>query len=55
MTWKLTGLTGPTVYPTATNREEPYCTGLFKSDGTQWVTVAPYSCSSKTYPFKPAK
>ena len=55
MTWQLKGLTGPTVYPTATNREEPYCTGLFKSDGTQWVTVAPYSCSSKTYPFKAAK
>jgi hypothetical protein len=52
-TWEMKGFTGPVVYPIASNRQEPYCTSLFLSDGTQWNTVADYSCSAKTYPFKP--
>jgi ABC-type branched-subunit amino acid transport system substrate-binding protein len=48
-TWQLKGLTGPIVFPVATNVQEPYCTSLFESDGTTWNTVEPYSCSTKTY------
>jgi len=48
-TWQLKGLTGPVVFPVATNAQEPYCTSLFESDGTTWNTVEPYSCSTKTF------
>jgi hypothetical protein len=51
-TWQMKGFTGPVVYPIATNRQSPYCTSVYLSDGTQWNTVVPYSCSAKTYPFK---
>ena len=51
-TWRLKGLTGPVVFPVATNVQEPYCTSLFESDGTTWNTVEPYSCSTKTYSTK---
>ena len=54
-TWGLKGLTGPVVFPVATNVQEPYCTSLFESDGTTWNTVEPYSCSTKTYPVKSGK
>ncbi len=54
-TWQLKGLTGPVVFPVATNVQEPYCTSLFESDGTTWNTAEPYSCSTKTYPVKGAK
>jgi ABC-type branched-subunit amino acid transport system substrate-binding protein len=51
-TWQMKGFTGPVVYPTATNRQSPYCTALFQSDGTQWSTIEDYGCSTKTFPFK---
>jgi ABC-type branched-subunit amino acid transport system substrate-binding protein len=51
-TWQMKGFTGPVVYPVASNRQTPYCTSLFLSDGTSWNTVEDYSCSAKTYPFK---
>ena len=54
-TWQMKGLTGPIVFPVATNVQEPYCTSLFESDGTTWNTVEPYSCSTKTYPDKGTK
>jgi ABC-type branched-subunit amino acid transport system substrate-binding protein len=54
-TWQLKGLTGPIVFPIATNVQEPYCTSLFESDGTTWNTAEPYSCSTKTYPVKGTK
>jgi ABC-type branched-subunit amino acid transport system substrate-binding protein len=50
--WEMKGFSGPVVYPVATNRQQPYCTSLARSDGTKWVTVGEYSCSTKTYPFK---
>ena len=52
-TWQMKDFTGPTVYPVASNRQSPYCTSLYLSDGTSWNTVEPYSCSPKTFPFKP--
>ena len=51
-TWQMKGFTGPVVYPVATNRQSPYCTSLYVSDGTTWNPVAPYTCSAKRYPFK---
>jgi ABC-type branched-subunit amino acid transport system substrate-binding protein len=50
MTWEMKGFVGPTVYPIGSNRQIPYCTSIVESDGTQWTTVEPYSCSNKTYP-----
>ena len=50
--WPGMHFTGPVVYPVATNRQSPYCTSLYVSDGTTWNPVAPYTCSAKTYPFK---
>jgi hypothetical protein len=55
-TWQMKDFTGPIAYPIASNYQggptTGYCTGLFKSDGTQWNTVVDYSCSKTTYPFK---
>jgi ABC-type branched-subunit amino acid transport system substrate-binding protein len=55
-TWEMKGFTGPIAYPVASNYQggpkTGYCTGLFKSDGTEWNTVVDYACSKKTYPFK---
>jgi ABC-type branched-subunit amino acid transport system substrate-binding protein len=53
-TWQLKGVSGPTVYPVASNRQSPYCTSLFESDGTQWNTVEDYSCSTQTYKYNGA-
>jgi ABC-type branched-subunit amino acid transport system substrate-binding protein len=53
MTWEMKGFTGPTIYPVATNRQDPYCVGIAESDGTVWNTVVERSCSKKT--FQPPK
>jgi ABC-type branched-subunit amino acid transport system substrate-binding protein len=46
-TWEIKGLAGPTTYPQSTVFGYPACFSVFLSDGTQWNTVAPYTCSTK--------
>jgi ABC-type branched-subunit amino acid transport system substrate-binding protein len=48
-TFELKGVKGPIQYPKATVMVYPACFSNFKSDGTKWQTVVPYSCSTKTY------
>jgi ABC-type branched-subunit amino acid transport system substrate-binding protein len=52
MTWEVKGLGGPIKYPESTINPTPSCYAILKDDGTQWVEVEPYSCSSKTFPVK---
>jgi ABC-type branched-subunit amino acid transport system substrate-binding protein len=54
-TWQMKDFIGPIVYPTAFNRQLPYCTALGESDGTTWNVVEEFSCSNKTYPYKEPK
>jgi len=49
-TWEIKGFAGPTKYPDAVKHPSPTCGALTVSDGTTWKTVAPYSCSDKTWP-----
>jgi ABC-type branched-subunit amino acid transport system substrate-binding protein len=48
-TWEVKGLAGPTTFPASTVTPTPLCRSVVKSDGTKWVTVEPYSCTTKTY------
>ena len=48
MTYGIDGVVGPTKYPRATV-VSPSCTSFMVDDGTQWKTVTPFTCSSKTY------
>jgi ABC-type branched-subunit amino acid transport system substrate-binding protein len=50
MTWELRGVQGPIQYPTSTVDQFPACFSNYLSNGTQWTTAVPYSCSTKTYP-----
>ena len=52
MTWELKGLAGPTKYPASTVAPTPLCREIVKSDGTQWVTVVPFSCNTTSYKLK---
>jgi hypothetical protein len=49
MTWRMPGVAGPTRYPRSTVYGFPTCRSLLESTGTEWVTVAPFACSTKTY------
>ena len=48
MTFKLEGLVGPTTYPAATVKS-PGCSSLMIDDGTQWKTITPFTCSSRSF------
>ena len=50
MTWEIKGLAGPTRYPESTAIPTPYCVGYTISTGTEWKTVAPFTCSERTFP-----
>jgi ABC-type branched-subunit amino acid transport system substrate-binding protein len=52
MTWDVEGLGGPTKYPASTIVATPQCYTLLQSTGTEWKTVAPYECSTKTFPLQ---
>jgi ABC-type branched-subunit amino acid transport system substrate-binding protein len=52
MTWQIKDLAGPTRYPASTVTPTPLCREVVKSDGTQWVTVVPFSCNDKGYKIK---
>jgi hypothetical protein len=54
-TWEMKGFIGPTVYPTASNRQQPYCTSMAASNGTTWETVEEFSCSNRTFNPKTGK
>jgi ABC-type branched-subunit amino acid transport system substrate-binding protein len=54
-TWQMKDFIGPIIFPTAFNRQLPYCTALGESDGTKWNIVEEFSCSNKTYPYKEPK
>jgi hypothetical protein len=50
MTWEIKGQIGPVNYPASTVIPTPACTAVVvDTDGTQWKTVVPYSCSNKTF------
>ena len=49
MTWQLKGVQGPISYPKSTVDQTPACFSNYRSDGTQWTTAVPYTCSTKTY------
>ena len=51
-TWELKGIAGPNKYPASTVAPTPMCREIVKSDGTQWVTVVPYSCNTLRYKVK---
>jgi ABC-type branched-subunit amino acid transport system substrate-binding protein len=51
-TWSIKGLAGPTTYPKSTVASYPRCTALVASNGTEWSTAAPFTCSTKQYPYK---
>jgi ABC-type branched-subunit amino acid transport system substrate-binding protein len=51
-TWSIKGLAGPTTYPNSTIASYPRCTSLVLSNGSEWQTVAKFSCSKKQYPYK---
>jgi branched-chain amino acid transport system substrate-binding protein len=48
-TWQIKGVAGPTAYPKATVVTYPACFSLYVSDGTNWNTVTPYTCSNQTF------
>lgn len=50
MTFQIKGLVGPTEYPASTTKSTPTCSALVKSDGTTFEIVAPFACSSKSFP-----
>jgi branched-chain amino acid transport system substrate-binding protein len=51
MTWEIKGQVGPTKYPESTVLPTPLCSAVvFNENGTDWKTVEPYSCSTKTFP-----
>jgi ABC-type branched-subunit amino acid transport system substrate-binding protein len=49
-TFELKGVKGPIEYPKATVMVFPACFSQFYSNGTEWETVVPNTCSTKTYP-----
>jgi ABC-type branched-subunit amino acid transport system substrate-binding protein len=51
-TWEMKGFTGPIKYPDSAQHMKPYCFSISKSDGTQWVTVEPFSCSTRLFKVK---
>jgi ABC-type branched-subunit amino acid transport system substrate-binding protein len=52
-TWEITGLGGPTTYPTATVAPFPNCNSILSdADGTAWTISTPYACSSKKFKVK---
>jgi len=48
--WEASGFTGPTNYPASTVAASLYCNTLMLSNGTEWQTVDPLTCSDKTWP-----
>jgi ABC-type branched-subunit amino acid transport system substrate-binding protein len=52
MTWQVSGVGGPISYPGSTVVATPQCYTLLQSTGTEWKIVAPYKCSTKTFPLK---
>ncbi len=54
-TWEMKDFIGPTVYPVASNRQQPYCTSMAVSNGTVWETVEEFSCSNRTFNPKTGK
>ena len=54
-TWKLDGVAGPTKYPDSTVSSVQTCGAIFLSDGNQWNTQVPFTCTAKRYPVPPVK
>jgi ABC-type branched-subunit amino acid transport system substrate-binding protein len=48
-TWQFGNFAGPTVYPQSTVTDTPNCSAVLKSNGTAWVTVVPYACSTRQF------
>ena len=48
MTWGIKGVIGPVKYPKSTVMPFPSCNTVLESDGTQWITKVPYTCTTKT-------
>ncbi len=48
MSWGIKGVIGPVNYPKSTVMPFPSCNTVLQSDGTQWVTKVPYTCTTKT-------
>jgi hypothetical protein len=53
--WEMKNFIGPVIYPLASNRQQPYCTSMAESNGTEWVTIEEYSCSNRTFNPKTGK
>jgi Periplasmic binding protein len=51
-TWQIEGVVGPIKYPESTVVPTPRCAAVVESDGTQWVTKIPYTCSDRTFDAK---
>jgi ABC-type branched-subunit amino acid transport system substrate-binding protein len=49
MTWELKGVQGPIQYPKSTVDLFPACFSNYESNGSEWATAVPYSCSTKTF------
>jgi ABC-type branched-subunit amino acid transport system substrate-binding protein len=48
MTWQIKGVIGPVQYPKSTVMPYPSCNTVLESDGTQWVTKVPYTCTTES-------
>jgi ABC-type branched-subunit amino acid transport system substrate-binding protein len=48
MSWGIKGVMGPYQYPKSTVMTYPACATVMLSNGTQWETVEPYLCTTKS-------
>lgn len=48
MTWGIKGVIGPVKYPKSTVMPFPSCNTVLESDGTQWVTKVPFTCTTES-------
>ena len=52
MTFEVKGVVGPTKYPDSEVKPTPACSTLLKDTGTEWQTLSPYTCNTKSVPIK---
>jgi ABC-type branched-subunit amino acid transport system substrate-binding protein len=50
ISYSISGLVGPTMYPQSTVVPTPACSELLSDTGTSYQILEPYSCTTKTYP-----